>query len=349
MRIAVCHPQTPFVRGGAEVHSEALVRALRAAGHEAEMVMVAAKWYPATQLVHEMAVWRALDLSESSGSKIDAVVALKFPAYLVPHERKVVWLIHQHRSAYELWDQPEYSDLSRQEGGRLVREMIWRSDRIALGEAKRIFTNSRNVKERLWASTRLPSEVLYHHSPISQALLGMEPGAYGDYVVFPSRLEAVKRQVLAVEAMRHVRTNVRLVLIGSGPHEAGIRERIDELGLSRRVSLEVGLSDDALERLYLGALAVYYGPFDEDYGYVTLEGFAAKRPVVTLTDSGGPLEFVVDTETGLVVPPEPQAIAEALDRLFADRALAKRLGTAGNETLSAAVPGWPEIVSRLLD
>jgi glycosyltransferase involved in cell wall biosynthesis len=349
MRIAVCHPQTPFVRGGAEVHSEALVRALRSAGHEAEIVMVASKWYPAAQLVHEMAVWRALDLSESSGRKIDAIVALKFPAYLVPHERKIVWLIHQHRSAYELWDHPEFSDLSRQEDGRLVREMIWRSDRIALGEAKRIFTNSRNVKDRLWTSTGLPSEVLYHHSPISQTLLGMQPEAYGDYVLFPSRLEAVKRQMLVVEAMRHVRTDVSLVLVGSGPHEAGIREQIDGLGLSKRVSLQVGLSDEALEHLYLNALAVYYGPFDEDYGYVTLEGFAAKRPVVTLADSGGPLEFVVDGQTGLVVPPEPRAIAEAFDRLFSDRALAKRLGTAGLETLSATVPGWPDIVARLLD
>ncbi|MEW6059380.1 MAG: glycosyltransferase family 4 protein [Actinomycetota bacterium] len=349
MRIAVCHPQTPFVRGGAEVHTEALVRALKEAGHESEMVTVAGKWYPATELVHQMAVWRAMDLSESNGLKIDAVVALKFPAYLVPHERKIVWLIHQHRSAYELWDHPEFADLSKQEDGPLVRDMIWQSDRIALGEAKRIFTNSRNVKERLWASTRLASEVLYHHSPISQALLGMEPGAYGEYVLFPSRLEALKRQPLVVEAMRHVRTDVRLVLVGSGPDEPAIREQIDKLGLSGRISLQIGIPDETLHRLYLAALAVYYGPYDEDYGYVTLEGFAANRPVVTLTDAGGPLEFVADGETGLVAPPEPKAIAESLDRLFVDRALAKRLGTAGHETLRAAVPGWPDVVARLLD
>jgi hypothetical protein len=112
VRIAVAHPQTPFVRGGAETHTEALVRALEAAGHEAEQVSVAGKWYPATELLHQMAVWRSLDLAESNGLKIDMVIALKFPAYLVPHERKVVWLIHQHRSAYELWDHPEFADLS---------------------------------------------------------------------------------------------------------------------------------------------------------------------------------------------------------------------------------------------
>jgi len=125
-----------------------------AAGHEAEEVVVAGKWYPATELVHQMAVWRSLDLSESNGLPIDMVIALKFPAYLVPHERKVVWLIHQHRSAYELWDHPEFADLSKQVEGPQVRDMVQRSDRIALGEAKRIFTNSANVQDRLWNSIR---------------------------------------------------------------------------------------------------------------------------------------------------------------------------------------------------
>ena len=146
MRVAVCHPQTPFVRGGAETHAEALVRALQAAGHEAELVSVAGKWYPATEVVHQMAVWRSLDLSESNGLPIDAVIALKFPAYLVKHERKIVWLIHQHRTAYELWDHPVYADLARQEEGPIVRDVIWEADRVSLGEAKRIFTNSRNVQ-----------------------------------------------------------------------------------------------------------------------------------------------------------------------------------------------------------
>ena len=82
------------------------------------------------------------------------VIALKFPAYLVQHERKVVWLIHQHRSAYELWDHPEFADLYEQVEGPQVRDMVQRSDRIALGEAKRIFTNSANVQDRLWNSIR---------------------------------------------------------------------------------------------------------------------------------------------------------------------------------------------------
>ena len=177
MRVAVLHPQTAFVRGGAETHAEGLVRALRAAGHDADLVQIAGKWYPASQLAHQMAVWRSFDITESNGLKVDAVVGLKFPAYLVEHERKIVWLMHQHRTAYELWDHPVYADLSRQEDGPAVRDMVWNADRLALNEAKRVFTNSKNVKERLWTSLRIPAEVLYHPSPVMEHLMDRAVGS----------------------------------------------------------------------------------------------------------------------------------------------------------------------------
>ena len=349
MRIAVLHAQSAFVRGGAETHTEALVDALRRAGHEAEIVTIAGKWYPAWELAHQMAVWRSFDITESNGLKVDLAIALKFPAYLARHERKVVWLIHQHRSAYELWDHPEFADLSLQEDGPIVRDMVREADRVALGEAKRIFTNSRNVQGRLWDSLRLPSEPLYHPSPVAEALFAREPGPYGDYVFLPGRMEALKRQSLVLEAMRHVRGDVRLVLVGRGPDEPALRERAARLGLGDRVSFEIDVPDERLFELYLGSLAVSYGPFDEDYGYVTIEAFAARRPVVTNTDAGGPLEFVTDGETGLVVAPEPEQIAEAFDRLGADRTLAARLGNAGHALARERVPGWPEIVARLTE
>jgi glycosyltransferase involved in cell wall biosynthesis len=349
VRVAVLHPQTAFVRGGAESHAEALVRALKAAGHDADLVQIAGKWYPASQLAHQMAVWRSFDITESNGLKVDAVIALKFPAYLVEHERKIVWLIHQHRTAYELWDHPEFADLSRQDDGPNVRDMVWNADRLALNEAKRVFTNSENVKERLWSTLRIPSEHLYHPSDVTEHLLDQPAGAYGDYVLFPSRMESLKRQSLVIDAMASVRSDVTLVLVGRGPDEPQLREQVDRLRLKDRVRFEIGVTDERLYQLYLGALAVYFGPFDEDYGYVTLEGFAAQRPVVTLSDSGGPLEFVADGETGLVCAPDPTEVAAAFDRLQGDHDLAARMGKAGNAFVRAEVPRWPDVVARLLD
>ena len=349
MRIGVLHPQTSFVRGGAEIHTEALVRALKEAGHEAEMITIAGKWYPATELAHQMAVWRSFDVSESNGTKIDAVIALKFPAYLAPHERKIVWLIHQHRSAYELWDHPEFGELIKQDDGPQVRDLIWQADRVALGEAKRIFTNSKNVKDRLWNSLRLPAEVLYHPSPVTDALLELEPRGYGDEIFFPSRLELLKRQSLAIDAMEFVQTDVKLVLAGKGPDERALRDRIQRLDLQEKVRIEIFPPDERLFELYLGALGVCYPAYDEDYGYVTLEAFAAERPVVTTTDAGGPLEFVTDGETGLVAEPEARSLADAFDRLYRDRDAAAQMGRAGNAMLRDVVPRWPDVVARLLD
>ena len=287
MRIAILHPQTSFVRGGAELHTEALTRSLREAGHDAEIVTIAGKWYPGAEIVHQMAVWRSFDVSESNGMKIDAVIALKFPAYLAPHDRKIVWLIHQHRSAYELWDHPDYGDLKVQEEGEQVRDLIHAGDRVGLGRGQ---AHLHELQERAAAVVERaadPRRASYHPSPATTALLGMTPGPYGDYVFYPSRLEVLKRQTLAIEAMQHVRSGVKLVLVGRGPDERALRDQIQRLGLADKVAMEIGVSDERLHELFLGARAVYNGPFDEDYGYVTIEGMAAERPVITLRDSGG--------------------------------------------------------------
>lgn len=348
MRIAICHPQTPFSRGGGEYHTEGLAAALRDDGHDVDILPIPFKWYPPQELVHQMAMWRSLDLSEANGMPIDMVIALKFPAYLVRHPRKVVWLIHQHRAAYELWSHPVYGDLAMYPEGERVREMIWRGDRAGLAEARRIFTNSANVRDRLRESLGMSAEPLYHRSPLTERLLEEEPGDTGDYILFPSRLEPLKRQALVAESMRHAPDGLRLVLVGAGSDEPKLRRLIEHRRLGDRVTLEGAISNKRLVELYRGALGVYYGPYDEDYGYVTLEAMAARKPVVTLSDSGGPLELVRDGENGIVAAPKPREIAGALAALANDPDVARAMGDAGHKLLRETVPAWPEVVSRLL-
>ena len=91
-----------------------------------------------------------------------------------------------------------------------------------------------------------------------------------------------------------------------------------------------------------------YLPFDEDYGYVTLEAMLAGRAVVVARDGGGATEFVEDESEGFVVEPEPRAIAERLDALYADRERARRMGVRGREKLRAMNLSWEHVVERIV-
>src|SRR5690348_17215689 len=161
MRIAVCAPQVPFTRGGAEIFADDLVGELRDRDHEADLVTIPYKWYPGERVLSQAFLWRLLDLGESDGRAIDLVVATKFPSYCVRHPNKVVWLLHQFRQAYEL-DRTELGQFSDSAEDRATRRRVQELDRTALGEARKLFATSANVAGRLRESTGLEAEVLPH-------------------------------------------------------------------------------------------------------------------------------------------------------------------------------------------
>src|SRR5437870_11184445 len=141
MRIAVCSPQVPFARGGAEIFADDLVGELRERGHEVDLVTVPFKWYPGTRVLSQAFLWRLLDLEEADGRPVELVVATKFPSYCVRHPRKVVWLLHQFRQPYEL-DRTELGQFGESPRDRALRRAVQRLDGIALGEAKKLFATS---------------------------------------------------------------------------------------------------------------------------------------------------------------------------------------------------------------
>ena len=138
MRVAVCAPQVAFVRGGAELMADDLVAALRARGHETELVTIPFKWYPGTRVLDQAFLWRLADLTESDGVPIDRVIATKFPAYCVRHPNKVAWVLHQFRQAYD-YDRTELRQFSESAEDRATRRAVERLDAVALGEARRVF------------------------------------------------------------------------------------------------------------------------------------------------------------------------------------------------------------------
>src|SRR5579864_9407059 len=157
MRIAVCRPQVPCVYGGAAVVSDQLIDELRLRGHEAELVAVPFKWYPGTRVLDQTLIWRLLDLAAGDSRPIELVVATKFPSYGIRHPNKIVWLVHQLRQAFD-YDRTEYGQFSESPDDRATRLAVARFDAVALGEARRIFTISGNVADRLKRSTGLDAQ-----------------------------------------------------------------------------------------------------------------------------------------------------------------------------------------------
>lgn len=340
--ILVCEAQVPFVRGGAEYHVRELVSQLRAHGYDTELVSVPFKWYPKSEILAHAGAWRLLDLSESNGRPIDLVIATKFPTYFARHPNKVAWLIHQHRAAYELAGTP-FSDFSHDEDDVALRARLIDLDRAMLGECRRLFANAGNTARRAARFNGLDVEPLYHPPRLAPLL---RRGSFGSYVLSVGRLEAVKRVDLAIRAMAFAPADVSLAVAGTGTMRESLEVLIASLGLSDRVRLLGEVSDEAIIDLYAGALGVIFPPYDEDFGYVTLEAFLAGKPVVTTTDAGGPTEFVVNDVNGYVVPPDPQAMGDAIARLAADRRHAQELGDAGYDR--ARLVTWSGVVEKLV-
>jgi glycosyltransferase involved in cell wall biosynthesis len=342
--ILICTTQVPFTKGGAESHVEGLRRALEAAGYHAEIAAVPFKWYPPEEIMRGALAWRLLDVTEANGKPVDLVVGMKFPAYIVAHPRKVLWILHQYRSAYNLWGTP-FDDLSTHPEGGRVREWVRHCDNKFIPEARKVFANSRAVAERLRRYNRIESEPLYHPPPRAERL---REGGQGDYVFYPSRLEPQKRQELLIEALAHTRTPVRVVFAGGSADPKHYEALVRKHKVGDKVSLRGFVGEDEIVELYAGALGVCYLPFDEDYGYVTLEAMLSAKPVVVPRDGGGAAEFVEHESEGLICEPEPRPVAACLDRLYTDRDEARRMGRRGRDKLLALDLSWRKVVERII-
>jgi len=340
MRIAVCRPQVPFSHGGAEIFTDTLVAELRSRGHEAEIVSVPFKWYPGARVLTQAFLWRLLDLEEADGRPIDLVVATKFPSYVVRHPNKRVWLVHQFRQAYEL-DRTDLGQFSDAPADRALRRSVQRLDRIALGEATRLFATSGNVAGRLERSTGLTAEVLPH--PPQQLAYRCE--GYEGFVLSASRLDRAKRIDLLLEAAA-LDPSLEVVVVSDGPDRQRLEGLARERGLDGRVRFEGHVSGDRLAELYARCGSVFYAPVDEDFGMGPYESFLSEKPVITTADAGGPLDIVHDHETGLVVPPDAAAIARAAAWLRDHGDEAAAFGRRGR-ALAAEIT-WDKAIARLL-
>jgi glycosyltransferase involved in cell wall biosynthesis len=343
MKIAVLNNCVPFLRGGAEHLADALTAKLQEYGHEAVLIRVPFRWDPPEKIIEHMLACRLLRLPN-----VDRAIAIKFPAAYVPHPNKVLWLVHQFRQAYDFWG-TEFQGLPNSVRGLQIRDAVTRADNNFFAEAKAIYTNSKVTGDRLRRFNGIESEVLL--PPLFDPVVAENPQC-GDFILCLGRVNGAKRQHLMVKAMKYCKTKVTLIVAGRPESEADaaqIRNTIRKDDLAQRVTfIDRFVSEKEKADLLSRCLAVAYIPYDEDsYGYVTLEACLSKKAVITCTDSGGIDALVRDRETGYIVPPEPKALADAMDSLYSEKSRAAAMGESGFELARSLNINWDHVIRTL--
>lgn len=342
MKVIIATTVVPFVQGGAIFFVDWLEQKLQEYGHQVELLK-----FPFHSVWHDMPKQMLALRLYDIGEYADCMIAVRTPSYLLRHPNKRLWFIHHHRDAYDYWG-TSYQIMPDTDDGLAYRKMIIDADQLAFQESKKIFTNSQVVSDRLLKFNNVASTVLY--PPLFDQEQFFCRG-YGDFILYCSRIENHKRQWLAVEAMRYTKTNVKLVLAGVGGNVEGLQRLIDNYKLYDKVQLlNRWISEEEKVNLFADCLASIYCPFDEDsYGYPSLESYAAKKAVITATDSGGVLELITDRINGIVSSPDPKALAGYFDELYLDRKKAEKLGLEGYLTLSLKNISWDHVINSLLN
>ncbi len=344
MKIGLCSSYVPFVEGGARNIVDWLEIMLVKAGHQVEKVYLPDTSSPEL-LFKQFFSYRWIDLTE----QMDRIICLRPPAHMIPHPHKILWFLHHIRMFYDLWDS-EYCTFPINEKNLAIRQSLHAYDTAAMQEAKKVFTISQVVSDRLMRYNNIKSEVLYF------PLLQPENFTCRDFnheIVCIARIVPHKRQHLLIESLQYVQTPVKLRLCGMGfenDYETRLHQLIDRLGLHSKVIFENRwISEKEKIELLSNCLATAYLPIDEDaYGYTSLETSHAGKPILTTTDSGGVTELVKNEFNGFVTSPEPRAIAFAMDRLFREKDNTRKMGENAKLQLDLLNISWEHVLDRLL-
>ena len=165
-----------------------------------------------------------------------------------------------------------------------------------------------------------------------------------DYFFTSSRLDGAKRIDMVVKAMKLVKTDIPLLIAGSGPQAEHLKELANG---DPRIQFLGYVADEDMPDYYANARAVPFVPADEDYGLVTIEAMRSAKPVITFTDSGGPPELITHDKSGLICQPTIEELAKAMERLAQNPTEAAEMGKVGAE--DAKTISWDRVANGLME
>lgn len=381
MKIAIVGPKpVPYVVGGAENLMQGLVDAINEENvHSADLVKLEVQELSFWDLIDSYYHFYQLDLSD-----YDMIITTKYPAWMVKHPNSVCYMLHTLRGLYDtyhLMNKPMEVEKGCKKVDELLAFMAEHANYESLEEFFRLvfaMRNDKSIPEKYYefpgplirklvhymdfcALSQDGVQKLYAISDTVKNRKDYFPAGYDVATIYPptvmkectckkyehlffcSRLDSPKRIDMLVRAMKYVKSDVKLYIAGKGPE----KEKLEKLAAGDdRIKFLGFVSDEELENYYANAIAIPYFPYDEDYGYITVEAMLHKKPVITTTDAGGPNEFVENGKTGYVVKFDEKEIAKAIDLIVSDRDKARAMGEAGYEIVSKI--NWKSAVEELL-
>ena len=165
------------------------------------------------------------------------------------------------------------------------------------------------------------------------------------------RLSHQKAQDILIKAYAEVIENApdwRLTIVGSGPEKAQLHELASMLGIADRVRW-IEWTDD-VDSLYRSSSIFVLPSRYEGAPNTLLEAMGHGLPVIVTNASPGPLEYVVDDATGLVVSPDDvDQLVNALMRMATSDKLRQRLGASARSKVAqfdmvAVEEAWAEVL-----
>jgi glycosyltransferase involved in cell wall biosynthesis len=367
MKVLVVSGIWPPDVGGPASHAPDVAAALRARGHEVEVVTMADRppaptpytvHWVSRQLPRGLRHARAALLIARAARRADVVYstgmvgrsALGSALARTPLVQKLTSDPTYERSLrYGLYG----GDLAsyQRSGGRRVRALR-RARNLVLRRAARILVPSEALRELAvqWGVERARIEVL--PNPVERPSLGDRDGLRerhgfdGPTLVFAGRLASQKAVDVALQALTRL-NGLQLVVAGDGPDAERLRVLSRDLGLNGRARFLGPQPREIVFELLRAADAVVLSSKWENFPHVLVEALAVGTPVIA-TATGGVTEIVRDGENGLLVAAEDaEGLAAAIRRYFDDAELRERLRAAAPSSVERFAP--ERIYGRLVE
>lgn len=345
MKIIVANTRDIFINGGAEVLEKELIENLRLQGHEVEQLSIPFNYSSIESIKEQIIFVRSIEISNC-----DLVIGMRFPAYLVRADRKILWLVHQYRQIYELLG-TEFSPYTDSDQSDI--EFLRQVDFLGLKEAKKIFTISEEVSLRLAEYSKIESETL--NLPIrnfDKSLSKLNRFDRNEYILLLGRIDRMKRQHLFLEALQSCKSGVKLVIAGPSNDNTylnELRELAINLELTQRVSFEIDFhSREVLNKYIVDSICVGYAPYMEDaYGLVTIEAAQLGKMCISTDDAGEVAKLVSRLNKNFIVRNNNLEISRKMDEVYFARERLKNESENVRKQIVTIIPNWETVLEKL--